>query len=96
MVLAPQERGRGQILFAVARLKPDVSIDRARTELEAIRARIVRTSSIPLLDKHMLSVAPLHERVVGEARRALWILLAAVGFVLRRTTALSPRFTAAA
>ena len=81
MVLAPQERGRGQILYAVGRLKPDVSIDRARTELEAIRARIVQTSPLPFIDGHVLSVAPLHERLIGEARQALWILLAAVGFV---------------
>jgi putative ABC transport system permease protein len=84
MVLAPQERGRGrgQILYAVGRLKSDVSIDRARTELEAIRARIVQTSPLPSLDRNVLSVAPLHERLIGEARQALRILLAAVGFVL--------------
>ena len=81
MVLTPQERGRGQILYAVGRLKPDVSIDRARSELEAIRARIVETSPLPFLDRYGLSVAPLHERLIGEARQALWILMAAVGFV---------------
>ena len=81
MVLAPQERGGGQIFYAVGRLKPDVSIDRARTELEAIRARIVQTSPLPFLDRSAVSVAPLHERLIGEVRQALWILLAAVGFV---------------
>lgn len=82
MVLAPQERGRGQILYAVGRLRPEVSIERARTELEAIRARIVQANPLPFLDRHVLSVAPLHDRVIREARRLLGILMAAVGFVL--------------
>jgi putative ABC transport system permease protein len=82
MVLAPEERGRGQILYAVGRVKPEVSIERVRTELEAIRARIVQASPLPFLDRHVLSVAPLQNRVIGESRRLLSILLAAAGFVL--------------
>jgi putative ABC transport system permease protein len=82
IVPAPQERSRGTFLYVVGRLKPDASIDRARTEIEAIRARIVQTSPMPFIDRNVLTVAPLHDRVTGNARRALWILLAAVGFVL--------------
>jgi putative ABC transport system permease protein len=82
MVLAPQERTRGQVLYAVGRLRPDVTIDQARTEIEAIRARIVQGNPIPPIDKSVLSIVPLHERLIGKSRGALWVLMAAVGFVL--------------
>jgi len=82
LVLPTQEVGFGQILYAVGRLKPDQSLDRAHTELEAIRTRLAQTTPRPFLDRNALTVTPLRERLIGEARRALLILLAAGGFVL--------------
>jgi putative ABC transport system permease protein len=69
------------VLFkVVARLKPGVSIDAARAELQTIRTRLAQQR--PPGDESRLRVMPLRDRVVGEARTALWILLGAVLLVL--------------
>lgn len=81
---APQDtaRSRGRTVSVVARLKPDVTIDQARRELDVIRARVAQNSPIAYLDKMPLRVVPLRERLVGDVRLALWVLLGAVTFVL--------------
>jgi predicted permease len=82
MVLEPQDRMRGQILHVVGRLKPDVSLAQAQTELETIHARIMAQTPLPFLDKYPLGMAPVREKLTGNSRWTLGILLAAVGFVL--------------
>jgi putative ABC transport system permease protein len=64
----------------IARLRPGVCQQRALAELNAVQARIVARSK----DKATLDadLAPLHEQVVGPARKGLLILLGAVGIVL--------------
>lgn len=86
-VMTPELSSRGrnfQILFVVARLKPGVNVGQARTELKAIQTRIAREN--PTLRGFYaaaeLRVTPLQEKLVGESRRALLVLLAAVAFVL--------------
>ena len=81
---APQDtaRSRGRNVSVVARLKPNVTIEQARRELEIIRARIAQDSPSPYLDTMPLHVVPLRERLVGRVRSALWVLLGAVTFVL--------------
>ncbi len=86
-IIAPevQTRGRGMlIMFVVAKLKPGISIEKARAELQTIQARIAREN--PALRGFYgaaeLRVVPLQEKLVGGSRRALLILLAAVAFVL--------------
>jgi predicted permease len=81
---APQDaaRSRGRTVSVVALLKPDVSLDRARAELETIRARIAQDSPNEYLDSMALSVVPLAERLVGRARFALSLLLGAAALVL--------------
>jgi putative ABC transport system permease protein len=78
---APQDtaRSRGRTVSVVAKLKPNVTSEQARQELEIIRARIAQDSP---LDKMPLQVVPLRERLVGQVRLALWVLLGAVTFVL--------------
>ena len=66
----------------VGQLKPGVSLDQARAELEAIRTRLAEASPQPFLDRATLDVVPLTDRLVGDSRRALWVLLIAVSFVL--------------
>lgn len=78
LIVPPQERGRGQLLRVVAKLKPNMPLDRARAELEAIRARLARTNPQPYPDQAILIVLPLRDKLVGQARLALWVLLAAV------------------
>jgi putative ABC transport system permease protein len=64
----------------IARLRPGVSQQRALAELNAVQDRIVARSKEKVsLDA---GLAPLHEQVVGPARKGLLILLGAVGIVL--------------
>src|SRR5215469_13163211 len=83
-VITPAQRTRGQsllIMFVVTRLKPGASVAQARAELETIQSRVMRQN--PAMQGFytvaQLRVVPLQEKLVGESRRALLILLAAVG-----------------
>jgi putative ABC transport system permease protein len=72
---------RGRFLSAVARLKPGVSLAQAETEMKTIAARLARAE--PWYNKDVgAEVIPLREQFVGNLRRALLVLLGAVGFVL--------------
>ena len=68
-------------LIVIARLKPGVGVDRARTEMDLIGSRLEQAN--PALDKGWRpSLVPLREELVGNVRPALLVLLAAVGFLL--------------
>jgi len=65
----------------IARLKPGVSENQAQSELSLITARIADQFK----ESHTgttLKLIPLQEQVVGQVKPILWLLLAAVGFVL--------------
>jgi putative ABC transport system permease protein len=80
---ANQVRGRNMaIVSVVAKLKTGTSIQQAHAEMEAIQGRIARENPKSFYDQVTLRVVPLQEKLVGNARRALLVLLAAVGFVL--------------
>ena len=65
----------------VGRLKPDVSLERTRAELEGIRE--ARQQTGPRTgEPARLRVIPYADKVVGDARKPLVILQAAVGLVL--------------
>ena len=71
----------GRYLFSVARLKPGVSAERARSELATIASRLEQT--YPRFNAGWgVNVVPLDEQVVGAVRRALLVLGGVVGFVL--------------
>lgn len=67
----------------VGRLKPGVSFAQARAEMQVIydRVRLI-PSAYNRWPNDKLSFIPLSQRVAGESRRALILLLTAVGFVL--------------
>ena len=66
--------------WVTARLRPGVSIAKARAELNVVQAGI--SARLPdNLDLHA-SMAPLRERMVGDVRQGLVLLMAAVGAVL--------------
>jgi len=68
----------GRYLHGVARLKPGESVERASREMALLAAR-----DVPAIDANWSAlVMPLRENLVGGSRRALWILFAAVGFLL--------------
>ncbi len=71
----------GRYLRGVARLAPGVSVQRAESEMALMATQ--RAHDVPQLDNNWTAlVMPLRENLVGSSRRALWVLLGAVGFLL--------------
>ncbi len=66
-------------LRVFARLKPGVTLDQARAEMAMITGRLEKEYPGSNRD---ITVLPLKEKVVGNIRPALFLLLGAVGFVL--------------
>jgi len=74
---------QGALLTVVAKMRPGVRLSQGAAEIEAIQADIVgRDRNIIRADMLKLRILPIQERLVGESRRALLVLLAAVAFVL--------------
>jgi putative ABC transport system permease protein len=72
------DRG-GNSLRIFGRLKPNTTLKEARAEMETITGRLEQ--QFPGSNRNV-TVVPLKEKVVGAIRRALLVLLGAVGFVL--------------
>jgi len=82
LALNPAQAGRrNDFLRVVARLKPEVRIDQARAEMATITDGLAQQYP-PTNFGWGVTIVPLHERIVGNLRPALWTLLAAVGFLL--------------
>jgi putative ABC transport system permease protein len=65
----------------IARLRPQITIDQAKSDLAAISTRLEQ--QYPEDDKGWGATAiPLHEQLIGDVRTALLVLLGAVAFVL--------------
>src|SRR5262249_12052735 len=78
----PQDRRSGHWLSALARLKPDVTLARARAEMNSIQTRLAREYSSERLGSGA-SVVPLLRQTVGRnTRTALLVLWAVVAGVL--------------
>lgn len=75
------QRG-AHVLRAIGRLKPEVSFDEAQAEIAGIAAGLER--EYPRSNENSTAyLVPLDEQLVGpEVRRALWVLLGAVCFLL--------------
>jgi putative ABC transport system permease protein len=75
------ERG-AKVLRAVGRLRQGVTFTQAQAELTNIAANLER--QYPQHNRNITAyLTPVDEQIVGsEARRALWVLLGAVGFLL--------------
>jgi putative ABC transport system permease protein len=90
LVFTPEqstERGGGYFLTVIARLKPDVTLAQARAELTALGQGFVAQKSGYRGPGNQdggwhITATPLLEEAVGQSRRALWLLLGAVGLVL--------------
>src|SRR5262249_52019116 len=66
--------------WTIARLKPGVSLSQARAEMNTIARRLAR--EFPEDKDVDISVAYLHDRVSGDVRPALLMLLGSVGLLL--------------
>ena len=75
-----QTRGMGY-LAAVATLKSGVSLPQAASEMETITARL-RQQYPDTNNRRFNRVVSLHEHLVGDTNKLLWLLLGAVTFVL--------------
>ncbi len=64
----------------IARLAPGASMAQARSQLDAIQAAIMREAGVDATLQ--AAVVPLHEQVVGHARRGLILLGWSVGLVM--------------
>jgi putative ABC transport system permease protein len=78
---AYQSRGNHPGLMGVARLKSGVTLERARTEMDGIAARLEQ--QYPDSNKNVrVRIESLLDNYVSNVRWALWILLGAVGLVV--------------
>ena len=82
MDLAEQIRAVGRHnLTSIARLRSGTTLAAAQSDLTAIADRLAH--EMPRDNTgHGVAVTPLREEMVGEFRRASWVMVAAVGFVL--------------
>jgi putative ABC transport system permease protein len=78
-----EENNRGShFLNVIARLKPGVATAQAQADLNTITARLSSEHSSTYRGGFSTSIRSLHEELVGDLRRAMLVLLGAVGLVL--------------
>jgi predicted permease len=78
--LLPQ-RSAGLGIHGVGRLKPGVTLQQARADMDAVTRNLA--NAFPDADKGITAkLTPLKEQLIGHVRPLLLVLLAAVGFVL--------------
>src|SRR5438552_6567277 len=87
---AARQRGF-HVLYVIARLKDGVTAEAAQTELNLLLnnwgERVGTKDHVPTNGRlrpadHILQLRPLQDAIVGNATRSIWVLQAAVGFVL--------------
>ena len=72
---------RNNFLYAVGRLKPGVSQEQAQAEMKLIASQLQQQYPETNADRGV-RVVPLHKQVVGNVESYLYMLFAAVGFLL--------------
>jgi putative ABC transport system permease protein len=77
-------RNRRNLPTAIARLKPGLTIAAAQGRLDALVASLQKhfAADYPVQNAWTIQLVPLKERVVGNVRQSLVLLLGAVGLVL--------------
>ncbi|HEY6404364.1 MAG TPA: FtsX-like permease family protein, partial [Blastocatellia bacterium] len=68
-------------LLVIARLKADITLERAKTDIENISRRIERQYPVTNMGKYG-NVIPYQQDIVGDIRPSLLVLLGAVSLVL--------------
>jgi putative ABC transport system permease protein len=79
--LSTPTKGRGRYITVAGRLKPGVTPEQAQAEMSNIASRLEKQH--PQVNTNMgINIVPVREQLAGEIKTALYVLLAAVGFVL--------------
>ena len=77
----PDDRSWHPGILPIARLKPDISLEQARSEIAVIAKRLEQ--KYPATNNNVTSlVDPMLEQIVQNVHTALWVLIGAVGVVL--------------
>ena len=76
-----QQRGNHPGLYGVARLKPGITLDQAKAEMNNIAGNLEKQYPDSNAGNGVI-VKPMLETYVSNVRTTLWVLFAAVGFVL--------------
>jgi len=79
--IEPTERRGMGYLFAIALLKPGVTVGQAHSEMETITARL-RQQYPETNNLRFNRVVSLDDHLLGDSRKMLWLLFGAVMFVL--------------
>jgi putative ABC transport system permease protein len=66
----------------IARLKPGVTIQQAREDINAVSQQLAREHPVANAGANHVNVLSLQERITGDVGSALWILFGAVALVL--------------
>ncbi len=78
---ALKRRGAGLGIHGIARLKPGISVAQARADMNNVTDHLA--AAFPEDDRGLrASLRPLRDAIVGNVQPVLFVLLAAVGFVL--------------
>ncbi len=78
---ALENRGVALGLHGIGRLKPGVTVEQAQADLDRVMRNLA--AAYPATNKdNGAKIIPLKERMVGNVKPVLWMLLGAVGFVL--------------
>ena len=79
----PMTEQRGaRVLDAIGRLKPGITAEQARTQLDQVAGALARLYPDDNKNVATTQVKPELERLTGSSRKPLWILLGAVALVL--------------
>jgi putative ABC transport system permease protein len=70
------------ILTGFARLKPQMTLEQARSEMDVLNRQYARAHPSPLVDGTTMHMEWLKDRLVANVRSMLWLLFGAVGMVL--------------
>jgi putative ABC transport system permease protein len=76
-----KNRGNHPGIYVIGRLKPGITVERARTDVKGIAARLAEQHPNSSARQSM-TLETLHQSYVGDLRPALMLLLGAVAFVL--------------
>ncbi len=82
LVIDPAAPPGGRSLITVARLKPGVTIESARSDMERVVSQLVAERTPNLPEGWSASVFPLLDETVGPVRRILWVIFGSVACLL--------------